>query len=102
MSVTEAGSGSCFATMQSHRCFHVWQYTAPAVVDTSYDQCHIQCITVPGIHIPLGVSSIYMSVLQTVIVEYIHFNHGSSWHDLPYPPDAHGVHLHEDQYWMVV
>ena len=32
-----------------------------------------------------------MSVLQTVVEKCMHFDHVSSWHDLPYPPDAHGV-----------
>ena len=58
MSVTEAGSGPGFVTTLSHRSFHVQQYTAPAVVHTRYDLCHSQCITVPGIHIPLEVSSL--------------------------------------------
>ena len=61
------------------------------------------CVTVSA---SLSLESIFLwmcpvyilSVLLTVVVEYVHFNHGSSWHDLPYPPDAHGVYLDEDQY----
>ena len=58
MSVTEGGPGSGFVTTLSCRCFHAWQYTTPAVVFTRYDLCHNWHFTVPGIHIPLEVSSI--------------------------------------------
>ena len=51
-----------------------------------------------GIHSPLEMSSIDMSLLWTLVVEYVHFNHGSSLHNLPYSPDAYGVHLYQDQY----
>ena len=90
-----------FLTTLSNRCFHVWWNIAPAVVHNRYDLCHSWHITVPGIHIPLEVSSIE-NVQQTVVEGYVHFNHGSFWHDLPYPPDAHSVHLHEAQFWMAV
>ena len=58
VSVAEGGQGSCFVTTLSHRCFRVWGYTAPAVVHTRYVLCCSLHITVPGIHIPLEVSSI--------------------------------------------
>ena len=58
MYVTEVGSGSGFVTTLSHRYFCVWQYTAPAVMHTKYDQCCSGHITVAGIDIPLEVFSI--------------------------------------------